>query len=109
MPPCSGHGNGSRPAPAPHPSPHWPNRSAGAARHLERKFLQQIGLPPKTVARIFRFEYAIELLAYPRGGLADIAVQAGYSDQAHLGREMNALAQCTPSELVATLRPTVPR
>lgn len=56
-------------------------------RHLTRKFAQQIGLPPKTVARIRRLHVALDLLA---AGIAmnDLAVRAGYSDQSHLVREI---------------------
>jgi AraC-like DNA-binding protein len=78
-------------------------------RHLERKFLQQVGLPPKTAARIFRFEHALSLLTGASCGLADIAAKAGYSDQAHFSREVQALTQCTPAELTASLRPPMPR
>ncbi|MFF4125575.1 helix-turn-helix domain-containing protein [Microbispora rosea] len=73
-------------------------------RHLERRFGQQVGLPPKTVARIFRFERALGLLADRSRGLAEIAVRAGYSDQAHFSRELRALTQRTPRELTASLR-----
>jgi AraC-like DNA-binding protein len=81
-------------------------RQAGwSRRHLERRFLEQVGLPPKTVARIFRFERAAGLLATSGHDLAGVAAMAGYSDQAHFSRELRALAQCTPGELAAVRRP----
>jgi transcriptional regulator GlxA family with amidase domain len=45
-----------------------------------------------------RFEVARHLLCAPhRPGLADVAVRAGFYDQAHLHRAWRELAGCTPS------------
>jgi AraC-like DNA-binding protein len=73
-------------------------------RHLTRKFTQQVGLPPKTVARIRRLHIALELLG-TRAEIAmrDLAVQAGYSDQPHLVREMRTLTGSTPSRMLRYL------
>src|SRR6185295_3838639 len=54
-------------------------------KHLAARFHEAIGLPPTTVARIFRFHRAVERL----GGVeqvrwADFACDCGYYDQAHL-------------------------
>ncbi|ASR38982.1 hypothetical protein BAY61_05305 [Prauserella marina] len=68
-------------------------------RHLVRRFTEQVGLPPKTVARIVRFERAITLLhKRERTTVARIAAEAGYSDQAHLSREIKAFSEGTPSQ-----------
>ena len=37
--------------------------------------------------------------ARPAAGLAELAVAAGYADQAHLGHDCRALASATPGEL----------
>lgn len=74
------------------------DRIGWTPRHLARRFREQVGLPPKTVARIFRFEHATALLA-GAASLADIAAESGYSDHAHLTREFRVLAGHTPSEL----------
>ncbi|GAA4223870.1 hypothetical protein GCM10022254_02070 [Actinomadura meridiana] len=74
------------------------DRIGWTPRRLTRRFRDQVGLPPKTVARIFRFERAAALLASMRP-LSDIAVESGYSDQAHLTRELRALTGRTPSDL----------
>jgi len=68
-------------------------------KHLTHRFREQVGLPPKVMARVLRFERAVGLLA---GGaaLADAASACGYYDQAHLNREFRALSGCTPTELV---------
>lgn len=69
-------------------------------RHLARRFQQQLGQPPKTVARILRFERARRrALDRPRAAWSEIALDCGYSDQAHLIREFRSLSGLTPPEL----------
>ncbi|MFC4455006.1 helix-turn-helix domain-containing protein [Deinococcus sonorensis] len=67
-------------------------------RQLERQFLQEVGLNAKTLARLIRFEEAQNRLWLdPHRSLAALAYEVGFSDQAHLTREFQALAQVTPS------------
>ncbi|MER7544345.1 AraC family transcriptional regulator [Spirillospora sp. NPDC127506] len=68
-------------------------------KHLTHRFREQAGLPPKVMARVLRFQRAVDLLT---GGapLAGAAAAAGYYDQAHLNREFRALSGCTPTELI---------
>ncbi|AFU02952.1 transcriptional regulator [Nocardia brasiliensis ATCC 700358] len=70
-------------------------------RHLLTRFREQIGLTPKTAARVLRFQQALQLLHQPgdRPPPARVAQMTGYSDQAHLIREFRALAGTTPVEL----------
>ncbi|MEU8223154.1 helix-turn-helix domain-containing protein [Kribbella sp. NPDC048915] len=66
-------------------------------RHLTDRFTAEYGLAPKVAARVLRFERAIAgLRRQPSVRLADLAVQCGYADQAHLTREFQAIAGCTP-------------
>jgi AraC-like DNA-binding protein len=74
-------------------------------RHFGARFREHVGLPPKLVARIVRFRRALTLLQAGRHGLAEIAYACGYADQAHLSREVRALAATTPTELVSRLLP----
>lgn len=75
-------------------------------RHLAARFQGEAGLPPKTVARILRFERVTGTLRANRGGgLADIAYDCGYADQAHLNRDFRAFAGTTPSDYAARLLP----
>ncbi|MDA0171213.1 AraC family transcriptional regulator [Solirubrobacter taibaiensis] len=75
-------------------------------RQLRRRFLDAVGYGPKTLARVLRFQHFLELAAAGRvGGAADLArlaLDAGYSDQAHLTREARRLSGRTPAELVAS-------
>lgn len=71
-------------------------------RHLITRFRHQVGLVPKSHARVLRFKRATDLLAAtPRVRIADIAVAAGYADHSHLVRDCQAFAGATPSELAA--------
>jgi methylphosphotriester-DNA--protein-cysteine methyltransferase len=73
---------------------------AVSRRHLEIGFRKEIGLPPKTIARIARFQDAVRVLSAPAATLAS-AVACGYADQPHLGREVRAMAGMTPGRLFA--------
>lgn len=71
-------------------------------KHLAEKFTEQIGLTPKTVARIARLERAIALSrAGTETGWADIAAACGFADQPHLVGEFQALAGASPTEFMA--------
>lgn len=75
-------------------------------KHLIAVFRDQIGLPPKTVARILRFHRAIGL--YDRGlcaGWADIAYECGYTDQAHFVNDFRHFAGVSPTVFLAQRRP----
>ncbi|MDQ0987826.1 DUF6597 domain-containing transcriptional factor [Streptomyces sp. V2I9] len=64
------------------------------ARQLHRRSLAAFGYGPKTLARVLRLQRALALV---RTGLpyAEAACAAGCVDQAHLAREMRALAGTT--------------
>ncbi|MFE0024922.1 helix-turn-helix transcriptional regulator [Amycolatopsis sp. NPDC059021] len=70
--------------------------------HLEARFHAQIGIPPKTFARIVRFHHALRLLARHRPpSRSDIAALCGYADQSHFNREFRALTGCAPTRFLA--------
>jgi AraC-like DNA-binding protein len=73
-------------------------------RHLTGRFHAELGLPPKTFARVLRFDRAVELLR-SGAGLADVAYSCGYADQPHFNRDFRALASTTPTDFVARVRP----
>jgi AraC-like DNA-binding protein len=80
-------------------------RAAGASpRNLGRLFDDWVGLPPKRFARIVRLQAAMRrLYDEPTIPLATLAQEAGYSDQSHLTRELQALAGLSPAELARSL------
>jgi AraC-like DNA-binding protein len=71
-------------------------------KHLAEKFVDQVGLTPKAVARIVRLERAIAMArSGAAGGLADVAAACGFADQPHLNAEFRVLAGATPMEFFA--------
>ena len=74
-------------------------------RYLRDGFLRQVGLPPKTVARLLRFHAVRERVTRAPRRWADIAHAVGYADQSHLNREFRELAGTTPSDFVRRLIP----
>jgi AraC-like DNA-binding protein len=79
----------------------------GSSRqYLVTKFREAIGLPPKTLARILRFQRAIQLLERAdHARLTRVARECGYYDQAHFNRDFHHFAGSTPSEFLARRLP----
>jgi AraC-like DNA-binding protein len=75
------------------------DRAGLSARHLQRRSIATFGYPPKTLHRVFRLQRAVAL-ARDGEPFARVAADAGYADQAHLSREVRALAGVPLSSLV---------
>lgn len=74
-----------------------------SVRQLRRIVLAEAGVGPKAFQRIARLRRL--LASAERGdGLAAAAVTAGYSDQAHMTREVSRLSGLTPAALLAERR-----
>lgn len=72
-------------------------------RQLRRRSLAAIGYGPKTLARVLRFQRFLAAAdASPVASLAQLALDAGYADQAHLTRECTRLAGLPPLALRRT-------
>jgi AraC-like DNA-binding protein len=75
-------------------------------RHLRDRFRIETGLGPKQAGRVIRFDRARRRLARRAAAgeplaLADLAVSAGYFDQAHMDRDFRMLAGCSPTRWLA--------
>jgi AraC-like DNA-binding protein len=105
------------PAPPPAVEHAWRRLEAGARsvdrlagelgcsrRHLAAQFRDQVGLSPKRMARVVRFQRVADGLR-ERRPLAELAYECGYADQPHLNRDFRAFAGVTPTEFVASLLP----
>jgi AraC-like DNA-binding protein len=66
-------------------------------RTLISEFRRAVGLTPKEYTRVLRLQRALQDVSHGRS-LADLAVDAGYSDQAHLSREFRAFSGVTPTD-----------
>ncbi|MCC5887872.1 MAG: helix-turn-helix transcriptional regulator [Gammaproteobacteria bacterium] len=70
-------------------------------------FRREVGLAPKRYCRVLRLQQTLAHWSEaPASGLADLALQAGYSDQAHFQREFRALTGITPGTF-RTLSPSL--
>ncbi len=66
-------------------------------RHLERIFLDDVGVSPKMFAIIQRYRAAARALSTHAGvGLAEVAAAMGYADQSHMTRDFTRLAGESP-------------
>jgi AraC-like DNA-binding protein len=72
-------------------------------QHLTRRFRDEFGLSPKLAARVIRFDHATDMLTRVHSfeTIGRVAAACGYADHAHLTRDVQALAGCTPTELIA--------
>jgi transcriptional regulator GlxA family with amidase domain len=71
------------------------------ARRVDAMFRDHVGLSPKQLLRIFRFQRALGLRrTLPSVSWATIALRAGYYDQAHLVRDARAIAGAAPTALL---------
>ncbi|HEY6725772.1 MAG TPA: helix-turn-helix domain-containing protein [Polyangiaceae bacterium] len=68
-------------------------------RHFIALFEGAVGLTPKRYARVLRFRSALaRLAAEPSLTLAELALDAGYGDQAHFNRDFREMAGISPTE-----------
>ena len=74
-----------------------------SARQLQRRVTDAVGYGPKTLARILRFR---RLQALPAGPLVELALEAGYADQAHMTSEVTHLAGIAPVRFLKDRTPT---
>lgn len=78
------------------------NEIGWSRKHLNEMFQDGIGLGPKPVARMIRFDRAVRLAQIP--GVPDwleIAQLCGYSDQSHFNRDFRSFAGIKPVEFAA--------
>jgi len=72
-----------------------------SARQVERELARHVGLRPKMLLRIARFQRAVALArSHERLTLSAIAARSGYFDQSHLTHDFRRFAACTPTEFL---------
>jgi len=74
-----------------------------SARHLQRRVSDAVGYGPKMLARVLRFR---RMWALWPGPLVELALEAGYADQAHMTTEVTRLAGVSPVRFLKDSTPT---
>lgn len=67
-----------------------------SARHLERRFRQQVGPGPKALGQVLQVQHALKR---QEAGLSwsRVAAEAGFHDESHFDRTFKRMMGCTPS------------
>ena len=74
-----------------------------SARQLQRRVSDAVGYGPKMLQRVLRF---LRLQGLPPAPLIDLALDAGYADQAHMTAEVTRLAGISPVRFLKDCTPT---
>jgi AraC-like DNA-binding protein len=85
-----------------------PRLSEFSERQLRRRFDEAIGYGPKMLQRILRLQYLLWLASQDRSQrpqLVRLALAAGYTDQPHMTRDVQALTGQTPLQLLHARAP----
>lgn len=84
--------------------PDWEQWSSLSARQLERKFREGIGVGPKKLNVISRFDAARRTLLFDRSAdIMDVAFRYGYYDYSHFAKDFKKFLGCTPKEFKSSL------
>ena len=76
-------------------------------RQIERVFKENIGITPKTLSSLFRYQYVWKDVLYNKDFcIQDAVSRFGYTDQAHLLKEFKKYHSATPREAVKRARCT---
>lgn len=72
-------------------------REEVSVRQIERLFAKHLGIAPKTVTTVLRFQRALKaLMRDPGCPLAEVAATAGYFDQAHFIKDFKRMSGGVP-------------
>jgi AraC-like DNA-binding protein len=75
-------------------------------KRLVRAFRDEVGIPPKVLARVLRFRRAlVEFNTHTIVDFSQLAAECGYSDQAHMIRDFKDFSGLTPVELLRLYSP----
>ncbi|TDR48900.1 AraC-like DNA-binding protein [Tahibacter aquaticus] len=81
-------------------------RDAGCSRkHLTTLLSRSVGLPPKSLARVLRFQHVLGRLGRQAPDWAQLAADGGYYDQSHLIRDFQQFSGLTPAAFLRSAQP----
>lgn len=70
-------------------------------RQLERKFLKEIGMSPKQLAKVVRLQSALNLLLKQKSGsFSEIAYESEYYDQNHFIKDFKEFTGTRPKDFM---------
>ena len=75
-------------------------QAAMSSRQLRRRFLQEVGIGPKLLCRLLRFQRVFAAVDREDKEWAGVAFECGYYDQAHLIKDFRQFANQTPATLL---------
>ena len=78
--------------------------SSLSMRGFQLRFRAEVGLTPKEFARLTRLQATLRALDTPDAGIAAVAADSGFADQAHVTRELRRVTGLTPARLRDALR-----
>lgn len=67
-------------------------------RRLQALFQDYVGLSPKQLLKMVRFQTSFKFLHRPGLALTDVAMRCGYYDQAHFNHDFKTLAGVSPTQ-----------
>ncbi|MBW5446903.1 helix-turn-helix domain-containing protein [Cohnella sp. CFH 77786] len=83
----------------------WAENAGWSIRQLERKFQEEIGLPPKQLWQIYRFNEARQTLFFhPETELMEVAYRCGYYDYPHFSKAFVRYFGMTPKSFQRRFR-----
>lgn len=74
-------------------------------RYLEKLFVDRVGISPRTLFSVYRFNKSLGLVLSSQRKLTSIAYDLGYYDQSHFIKEFTRFTGITPLEARASLVP----
>lgn len=72
-------------------------------RSLQRYFGEQVGITPKLLARIVRFQRVFAAVQHEPSALSQVALACGYYDQSHLVRDFQDFAGDAPTRALTEM------
>ncbi len=77
-------------------------------RHLERKFISIVGISPKLLSRIIRFQNTLNLIEHEKfSNLTMVAYKSGFYDQAHFIKDFKEFTGLNPKQYFSENFPLV--
>lgn len=74
-------------------------------RQFDRKFLEVVGITPKSYSKIVQLHYVIKLMQSKRyNSLQDLSYQAEFYDHSHFANQFKELTGFTPNEFIKSNR-----